>query len=442
MSKLIVEVCKIDKIESHPNADRLEICKVKGWSVIVGKDNFVVGQKCVFFPPDSVLPSPLIDRLGVRKYLHALPKNSGLPDSGRVIAARLRGEPSYGTIMPLDAAQGDDLDWEVGTDVAAHFGVTKYEPPASCADGQAASPCSKFYRYTEIENFANYIDAIPEGTEVVYTEKIHGKNCRVGLVLDGDDEGQAEWTYMAGSHDVRRKEFYSNEKQILLEDLITAGACKELPAIDDILMLNGRYWKTIKILNCHNVETDTQYFKVQLSQVDRIADTAEDVRYVDHTPRSEFWLPLTDNVKEMLEYIRDMDWAERKYSIMLYGELFGAGCQDMQYGLDGISFRAFDISINNKYLDFDDKVRLLTQFNVAMVPILYRGPFSIKSLEEHTSGPTTLCDPAKAGKFKGREGIVAVPVKEVHYCPVLNKRRIVKSVSADYHARKDGTEFH
>lgn len=77
-----------------------------------------------------------------------------------------------------------------------------------------------------------------------------------------------------------------------------------------------------------------------------------------------------------------------------------------------------------------------------MVPVLYRGPFSIKTLEEHTSGPTTICDPKKAGSFKGREGIVATPVKEVHYCPVLNKRRIVKSVSADYHARKDGTEFH
>ena len=34
MSKLIVEVCTIAKIEKHPNADRLDIATVKGWNCI------------------------------------------------------------------------------------------------------------------------------------------------------------------------------------------------------------------------------------------------------------------------------------------------------------------------------------------------------------------------------------------------------------------------
>jgi len=39
MSNLIVEICKIESIEKHPNADRLSIIKVKDWHCIVGLDN-------------------------------------------------------------------------------------------------------------------------------------------------------------------------------------------------------------------------------------------------------------------------------------------------------------------------------------------------------------------------------------------------------------------
>ena len=44
------------------------------------------------------------------------------------------------------------------------------------------------------------------------TEKIHGKNCRAGLIRC-DDVGNPVWTWMAGSHDLRRKEFTTFEKK-------------------------------------------------------------------------------------------------------------------------------------------------------------------------------------------------------------------------------------
>jgi hypothetical protein len=60
----------------------------------------------------------------------------------------------------------------------------------------------------------------------------------------------------------------------------------------------------------------------------------------------------------------------------------------------------------------------------------------------YTSGPTTICKPEDAGKFKGREGLVISPVKEVYFCPNIRGRKILKSVSVDYLTRKNGTEFH
>jgi hypothetical protein len=64
-------------------------------------------------------------------------------------------------------------------------------------------------------------------------------------------------------------------------------------------------------------------------------------------------------------------------------------------------------------------------------------------VEEHTYGPTTLCPPESAGRFSGREGCVVTPVRE-RYSPELggSGRVILKSISADYLARKGGTEEH
>lgn len=40
MSSLIVEVCLVDKVLKHTNADKLEIVLVKGWECIVQKGAF------------------------------------------------------------------------------------------------------------------------------------------------------------------------------------------------------------------------------------------------------------------------------------------------------------------------------------------------------------------------------------------------------------------
>ena len=48
MSKLIVEVCKVSKVEKHPNADKLSIATVKGWSCIVGLNDYKEKQLIIY----------------------------------------------------------------------------------------------------------------------------------------------------------------------------------------------------------------------------------------------------------------------------------------------------------------------------------------------------------------------------------------------------------
>lgn len=448
MSKLVVEVCKVDKVEDHPNANKMKLAVIKGWKTCVKHDpdtnwtQFKEGDLCVYFPPDSVLPEALVDRLGIRQYVKELPKDElgQRPPGGRVAAANLRGFPSFGVIMAIDPKLGDDPNWTVGTDVAEHFGVTKFEPPLECVDGDAAKPCPRFYMYTNMEHYQNYPESLIDGEEIVLTEKIHGKNCRMGLVFDND------WEFMAGSHNVQRKEFAIQNRRFQLNVLIENGIFKESPSVDTIFMYDNHYWKVEECYTCAvkpivmHEGKKTFGPEEMRSYVSTVRCSKDGEKFM---VKSDFWEFMTPNVKSLLEYVRDQyPWDGNKSSIVMYGEFYGAVGQDLTYGLSGKAFRAFDLAVNNNYLDFDVKVDLFKRFGVEMVPILYRGPCSREVIEKYTDGPTTMCD-AKDIKtsFKGREGVVIIPTKE-RFCPIVGKRCCFKSVSAAYLGRKGGTDEH
>ena len=109
-------------------------------------------------------------------------------------------------------------------------------------------------------------------------------------------------------------------------------------------------------------------------------------------------------------------------------------------------FRAFGLAVNGHYLDYEVRQSLCAKFGVETVPVLYRGPFSHALVEQRTDGPTTMCGPDEAGGFAGREGIVLTPAVEgidPRMMPTsTNGRVIFKSISADYLARKGGTDAH
>jgi RNA ligase (TIGR02306 family) len=187
-SPLVVPVTTISSLLPHPNADRLEIAQVLGWQCVVQKGQYQEGSKVMYFPPDTILPQELSDSWGVTQYL----------EKGRIKATRLRGEPSFGLVMPCDHDE-----WSVGENVAEQYGVTKYEPPQRLFQGKsipnpnAVARNPFFPEYTHIHNLRNYPNLFFPEELLVITEKLHGTNSRIGKV-------QGEW--MAGSHRVQRGE--------------------------------------------------------------------------------------------------------------------------------------------------------------------------------------------------------------------------------------------
>lgn len=179
MSSLKVEVVTIDSIQSHPNADRLELARVHDWNCVVRKGEYHEGQKVVYIPIDAVLPFELESKL--------FPPESKIKlEKSRVKTIKLRGAISQGIIVTLEEL-GLSPYLKVGDDVSDVLGITKYEPPTRMTPGllrgNMVSPKlgnPNFRKYTDIENFKHYNQLFVEGEWVWISEKLHGTSARYG----------------------------------------------------------------------------------------------------------------------------------------------------------------------------------------------------------------------------------------------------------------------
>lgn len=360
MSKTIISIERVNSVEPHPNADRLDVIQVLGYKVVTGKGNFQVGDLAVYFPPDILLPPDVAEEMNVTNYLkHAVFPGDKEKTQCRVGAARLRGVASHGFCSPTKTSDSRIVaGTEIGTDVTALYGAHKYVAPVREGAGDAEAEVPGFHQYTDIENIQRYPNVFEPGEPVVVTEKLHGTNCRLGLICEGKDMS----TFCAGSHRVRRKE----------------GP--------------GLYWK-----------------------------------FMDKCMRG---MLVNLHINEF--------WGPKSRDVVVFGEIFGPGVQDMDYGLQDKEIRVFDISLAGTYLDHGMIERICKGAGIKTVPVLYEGPFDAELIEEYTYGKTTF-DGVKCA-FKGREGCVIRPKTE-QFSDVLGGRKILKSVSADYRDRKGAKDI-
>lgn len=119
MQRKLASIQTIAAIEPISGADRIEQAKIMGWTVVTKKGEFQVGDRCVFFEIDSVLPSkaPWAQFMAPRKF--------------RVKTITLRGVLSQGLALPVAILPKEPTCYSLEEDVTVALGVTKYEPPAA-----------------------------------------------------------------------------------------------------------------------------------------------------------------------------------------------------------------------------------------------------------------------------------------------------------------------
>jgi len=125
----------IENIAPIPDANVIRVASVLGWKVVIKEGQFQIGDRCVFVEIDSVFPPK--------------PEFADfLKRSNRLKTIRLRGQVSQGVCLPLGILPPGD--YNVGDDVTAILGITKYEPPIpACLAGEVKGAFPAFIPKTD-----------------------------------------------------------------------------------------------------------------------------------------------------------------------------------------------------------------------------------------------------------------------------------------------------
>jgi len=413
MSSFNCPVVKL-KIETHPNADRLSIAIVDGYKCIVLKDEFKTGDLAVYIPEQATVPDWLIEKMGLKGRLAGKRQN-------RVKAIRLRGIFSQGLICPLSYLPGSEK-LKLGDDCSELLGIVKYEPPvpAKLSGDVWNAGEQRTIRY-DVENIKKYPRLFVDGEDVVFAEKLHGTFSLFALLPPElfDDENAPDGFLVAskGRADkglgikfpIEGRSLTLQEKAQLLYWRALAKIQRKILRRNPSKPVHRNIERLIKIKKGRNV--NNVYWRAAVSK----------------------------NVKECMQ---KLPWAYQKPCFVL-GEVIGKGIQDLDYGADSskdetLGLYVFDIYVGyprgeGRFLDDLELSEMCEKIGLPRVPILYRGPFSQKVLEQYTNGKETV-----SGKKKHvREGIVIRPQKE-RFESKLGRLQL-KSVSEKYLLRKGET---
>jgi RNA ligase (TIGR02306 family) len=175
----LAEVIRIKEINPHPNADKLCIVSVYGYTVCVRISDFKVGDLGIYIPPDNIVS----DR----------PEFAFLEDHKRIKVRKLRGIISMGLLIQVPA---DLADLKEGDDAAEKLKIIHYEPPLPMSTGgEAEKPPEGYFPHYDVDSYYRYITLFKPGELVVGTEKIHGGSSK--FVWGADDRihvgSRTEW---------------------------------------------------------------------------------------------------------------------------------------------------------------------------------------------------------------------------------------------------------
>jgi RNA ligase (TIGR02306 family) len=395
MSKFECPVVRV-RVEPHPNADQIEIARVGGYRSIVRKGQFRDGRLAVYIPEGAIVPDWMLGAMELRGKLSGSARN-------RVKAIKLRGVLSQGLLYPVDSVGAmseedtpthfvsvPDTDGfsvmivcKEGDDLAELLGVIKYEPtiPVQMAGKIAGCDPATAIKY-DFDSIQKKMDLFAFGEEVVITEKIHGTLCMIGVLPESRASLEARDRYMPLEVDGQR---------------------------------------------CYGVVSSkglgAKGFMLDVSDTNNL--------YVQHA--MPIWQRLADEFDGELTM-------STPTSVFLFGEIYGSGVQDLQYGLAGnqTRFVAFDLYTEaDGFSSYHPLKVICTRMSVAMVPELYRGPFSHEVLTHLVRQESVLARHNGARQLS--EGVVVRP--EFERADYRGNRAIAKLVGEAYLLRKNGTEY-
>ena len=179
MTRKLVSIQRIHRIDPIAKADAIECVTIHGWELVAKKGEFAVGDLCVYFEIDSFLPED--PRYEFLKDL----KNHQGRKGYRIKTIKLRGQISQGLALPLSMFPEitNPIELDEVTDL---LNVIKYDNSVAQSDnkpglkaGPTAGKFPHFIPKTDQERIQNLSDWFTRYSDVEWEEtlKLDGSSC-------------------------------------------------------------------------------------------------------------------------------------------------------------------------------------------------------------------------------------------------------------------------
>lgn len=314
-------------------ADRIELVGVLGWQCIAKKDEFQIGDKCVYIEIDSIVDkdNPDFAFLENKKY--------------RIKTMKMRGVISQGIVFPTSILH-DGHDRQVGTDVTTELKIKEVEdeipvyrkanPEALLRQRHRKLYKSKLFKtLMKFEWFRNFVFKIllphkkPSGFPAWIAKTDETRLQNMPWVLDGA---------------------YANEPMVVTE---------KLDGTSTTFAVKKKSGKRYEFVICsRNLRID---------------------------PKTDSGCVYT-KISDLYDMKNVLMWLARLYrypdTIVLQGETIGEGIQGNKYKVKGLDFYAFNLIVDGSKVDSCLATDTVKQFGIKWVPIITSNFTLYKTVEE------------------------------------------------------------
>ena len=184
---------KIENVRPHPDADKLDLAEIGGYTVVIGKGQFKDGDNVFYIREDAQLMKDF-ERWPWQENAAKLASSSG-----RIKVVKLRGIYSAGLALPIEAiyAHLSDpaaKDWQADNEklkaadssfLLSKFGIKHFELPCP-VDGDAVGALPWGLPKSDEENFQAVKDQIPWGEKCLVTKKLDGSSMAIACAPNGE----------------------------------------------------------------------------------------------------------------------------------------------------------------------------------------------------------------------------------------------------------------
>ena len=328
-------------------ADKIELIGVLGWQCVAKKDEFQVGDTCVYIEIDSILDrdNPNFAFLESRKY--------------KIKTVKMRGEISQGICFPMSILPKPASSYRVGDDITKVLNVQEVED----------------------EVLSQEDDSRTSKTISKITSKKWFKRCM-------------KWKWF---RKLMKKTLLKPKDSLKFPSWIKKTDEVRLQSMPDVL----ETYKSVPMVVTEKVDGTSAtygYRKTGLFKKEFVVCSRNLQQSVRHSADNKYWkIAEMYNIERVLKDIARDNGATK---VILQGEILGDRIQGNKYQLKGIDIRAFNLIIDDEKVDSVKAAAIMKEHGIDWVPIINTDFILLDNVDDmikYADGKSQLCDTLREG---------------------------------------------